>query len=74
MVCVWNGFHFLVNIEVLEGWLAIDHLIEDAAEGPDVGGTADFETAHALGELYCLGTHVVDCANLKRGFEEAANA
>ena len=49
---------------MLERWLAVDHLVQDTTERPDVALAADLEAARTLGELDGLGGHVVERADL----------
>jgi hypothetical protein len=66
MIMVRYSPHFLQELEVLEGRLAIDHLVQDNAERPHIGRSSDFEATHAIRQFDGFGTHVVDRANLSR--------
>jgi hypothetical protein len=71
-VCeVWNGFHLLVYGKMLKRRRAIHHLVEDAAQRPDVARSTNFETSHAVRQLNCLWTHVVHGADLELFVREA---
>lgn len=65
MRAVGNGFHLLEDAKVLEGWMTVDHLIENTAQRPDIALPPHFEPAHAFGKLDGLWRHVVHCADLQ---------
>ena len=59
---VGDGVHLLDEGEVRKGGAAVDHLVEDATQGPDVGRSTHFDAVAAAGDR--LGTHIVQRANL----------
>ena len=61
---VRDRLHFLVNGEVLEWWVTVDHLIENASERPYIAWPADFEAPHAIGKLDRFWRHVVHGTDL----------
>jgi hypothetical protein len=67
---VWDRLHFLVDREVLERRMAIDHLIKNAAQGPYVARSANFKASHAVGELDGFRGHIIHGTNL-HGFVSA---
>jgi hypothetical protein len=64
MCCVRDRLHFLVNREVLEWWVTVDHLIKNAAERPHITRSADFEASHAIGKLDGFRGHVIHSTDL----------
>ena len=64
MCGVWDRLHFLVNREVLEWRVTVDHLVENTAERPYIAWSANFEAPHAVGKLDSFWRHVVDGTNL----------
>jgi hypothetical protein len=62
---VRDRLHFLVNREVLEWRVAVDHLIKNAAERPHIARPANFEAPHAIGKLDGFWGHVVHSTDLR---------
>jgi hypothetical protein len=50
---------------MLEWRVPVNHLVQDASQGPYVARTADFEAAHAVGKLDRLWAHIIHRTNLK---------
>ena len=61
---VRDRLHLLVNREVLEWRVTVDHLIKYTAERPYITRPADFEAPHAIGKFYGFGGHVVHSTDL----------
>ena len=61
---IGNRLHLLNYGKMLEGRLAVDHLVQDAAEGPDIALATDFEAPHAFRQFNRFRTHVINGADL----------
>ena len=63
--CVRDRLHLLVNREMLEWWVAVDHLIEYTAERPYITRPTNFETPHTIGKLDSFRGHIVHSTDLR---------
>ena len=65
MSLVGDGCYSLHLIrDVGERWLAMDHLVEDAAKTPDIGGFTELEDLPVRGGFEGLWGHVIRCSDV----------
>lgn len=64
-VCrVRDGSHLLVNPEFVKRRGAVQHLVQDATERPDITWSTNFESAHSFLKFDSFRAHVIDGPNV----------